>query len=256
VVDKLKDKVAIVTGAGSGIGRSSAKLFANEGARVVVADIAKQLGKETVEIIQAEGGEANFIESDVSKPDSVENLIRVTVETYHSIDVLFNNAGINLEKTVTETSEQEFNRVIDINLKGVFFCSKFAIPEMISRGGGAIINTASIRGLVPQFHLAAYCASKGAVVLLTKAMALDYGPKKIRVNCICPGPIQTPMHDAFFATLKEPEKELREILKNVPLSRMGRPEDIAHTALFLASDDSSFITGATIVVDGGRILHV
>lgn len=254
---KLEGKVAVVTGAGSGIGRASASLFGKEGAKVIVADIDRKSGTETTQMIISNGGEASFVETDVSRPDAVEKLVRETVASYGGLNALFNNAGTNLEKTVHETSDQEFERVIGINLKSVFLCSKFAISHMLSAGtGGVILNTASIRGLVPQHHLSVYSASKAGVVLLTKSMALDYGSKGIRVNCICPGAIRTPMNDAFLATLQHPELHVQETLKRIPLSRMGEPEDIARVALFLASDDSSYITGATIVVDGGRILSV
>lgn len=253
---RLKDKVAIITGAGSGIGRASAVLFAKEGAKVAVADIVRKGSLETVKMIRNSGGDATFVETDVSRASDVERMVKTTVEKYGKLDILFNNAGINLEKTVTDTTEEELNKVIDINLKGVFLCSRYAIPEMIRNSGGVIINTASIRGLVGQFHLAAYCASKGAVVLLTKAMALDYGPYNIRVNCICPGGIQTPMHEAFLATVADPEREMREMLKKIPLGRIGQPEDVAHAALFLASDESFYITGVALPVDGGRMQHV
>jgi NAD(P)-dependent dehydrogenase (short-subunit alcohol dehydrogenase family) len=252
----LQNRVALITGAGSGIGRASAVLFAQEGAKVVVADFVRQSGLETVAMIKKNGGEAVFVEADVSKVMDAERMVNTAVETYGKLDILFNNAGINLEKTVTETSEEEWDRVLNINLKGVFLCSKYAIPEMIRNGGGVIINTASIRGLVGQYHESAYCASKGGIVLLTKAMAIDYGPSNIRVNCICPGVIETPMHLAFLATLADPKREEQEMLKKIPLGRMGQPEDVAKVALFLASDESAYLTGLTIPVDGGRIQHV
>ena len=253
---RLKDRVAIITGAGSGIGRASAILFAKEGAKVVVADFVPQSGLETVDIIKKNGGEAISVDADISKASEAEKTVKSAVKIYGKLDILFNNAGINLERTVTETTEPEWDRVQNINLKGVFLCSKYAIPEMIRGGGGVIINTASIRGLVGQYHLAAYCASKGGVVLLTKAMALDYGSNNIRVNCICPGGIETPMHLAFLATLKDPELEVQETLKKIPLGRMGQPEDVAWVALFLASDESAYLTGLAIPVDGGRVQHV
>jgi len=253
---RLKDRVAIITGAGSGIGRASAILFAKEGAKVVVADFVPQSGLETVDIIKKNGGEAISVDADISKASDAEKTVKSAVKIYGKLDILFNNAGINLERTVTETTEPEWDRVQNINLKGVFLCSKYAIPEMIRGGGGVIINTASIRGLVGQYHLAAYCASKGGVVLLTKAMALDYGSNNIRVNCICPGGIETPMHLAFLATLKDPELEVQETLKKIPLGRMGQPEDVAWVALFLASDESAYLTGLAIPVDGGRVQHV
>jgi NAD(P)-dependent dehydrogenase (short-subunit alcohol dehydrogenase family) len=253
---RLEKRVAIVTGAGSGIGRASALLFAKEGAKVVVADFVRDSGQQTVSLIKNEGGESIFVESDVSHAVDAQRLVNTAIETYGKLDILFNNAGINLEKTVTETSEDDWSRVINVNLKGVFLCSKYAIPEMIRNGGGVIINTASIRGLVGQYHLAAYCASKGGVVLLTKAMALDYGQDNIRVNCVCPGGIETPMHKAFLATLAHPERETEEMLKKIPLGRIGEPEDVARVALFLASDESAYLTGLAIPVDGGRIQHV
>ena len=253
---RLEKRVAIVTGAGSGIGRASALLFAKEGAKVIVADFVRDSGQQTVSLIKNEGGESIFVESDVSHAVDAQRLVNTAIETYGKLDILFNNAGINLEKTVTETSEDDWSRVINVNLKGVFLCSKYAIPEMIRNGGGVIINTASIRGLVGQYHLAAYCASKGGVVLLTKAMALDYGQDNIRVNCVCPGGIETPMHKAFLATLVHPERETEEMLKKIPLGRIGEPEDVARVALFLASDESAYLTGLAIPVDGGRIQHV
>lgn len=250
----LKGKVAIITGAGSGIGRASAVLFAKERAKVVVADVVRKRGSETAKLITGKGGEATFVEMDVTKASDIERMVRIGVEKYGKIDILFNNAGINLEKTITDTTEEEFNRVIDINLKGVFLCSKYTIPKMILNGGGVIINIASIRGLIGQFHLAAYCASKGGVVLLTKAMAMDYAPNNIRVNCICPGTIKTGIYKALLAACADPEKEKLELLKNIPLGRMGEPEDVAHAGLFLALDESSHITGVVLPVDGGRML--
>lgn len=252
---RLKDKVAIITGASSGIGRASGVLFAKEGAKVIIVDIAQKGGLETVKMIRKNGGEATFVKTDVSRGSDVKRMVKATMEKYGKIDVLFNNAGINLEKTVTDTSEEEWDRVIDVNLKGAFLCSKNVIPEMMQKDGGVIINTASMFGLVGQVHESAYCASKGGMVLLTKAMALDYGPYNIRVNCICPDMIQTPIHEAFIATLAEPEREVPEMLKTIPLSRFGQPEEIARAALFLASDESSYITGVALPVNGGRMQH-
>jgi NAD(P)-dependent dehydrogenase (short-subunit alcohol dehydrogenase family) len=252
---RLKDKVAIITGAGSGIGRASAILFAKEGAKVVVADIACDGGLETVNIIKNNNGEAFFVETDVSKSKDVKKMIKMTLEKFGRLNVLFNNAGISLEKNVTDTTEEELDKVIDVNLKGAFLCSKYALPNMIHIGGGVIVNTASIRGLTAQFHLAAYCASKGGVVLLTKAMAIDYGKFNIRVNCVCPGAIQTPLWDDSMVTIEDPEQEMKEVLKKIPLKLMGRPEDVAQAALFLASDESSYISGVALPVDGGRVLY-
>ena len=253
---RLKGRVAVVTGSGSGIGRASAVLFAKEGAKVVVVDCVREGGLKTVDMISNIGGESVFVEADVSKTADVQGMVRSALKKFGRIDIVFNNAGINLEKAVTDTSEQEWDKIMDVNLKGVFLCSKYAIPEMIRGGGGVIINTASIRGLVGQYHESAYCASKGGVVLLTRAMALDYGCHNIRVNCICPGAILTPLTQAFLDSSPDPEREVQETLKKIPLGRMGEPEDVARVALFLASDESAYLTGLAIPVDGGRIQNV
>jgi len=255
-MDLLLDKVAIVTGSGSGIGRSSAILFANEGAKVVVADCNSKSGLEVVERIKTSGGESIFVETDVSSSTDAQRLVKESVSAYGKIDILFNNAGINLEKTVIQTTEEEFDRVIDVNLKGVFLCSKYVIPEMIRNGGGVIINTSSIRGLVADKQLSAYCASKAGVVLLTKAMAIDFASDHIRVNCICPGQILTAMGEAYLASFSDPEAEKRKIAEKIPLLRLGSPQDVAEAALFLASEKASFITGIALPVDGGRLQRV
>ena len=253
---RLKGRVAVVTGSGSGIGRASAVLFAKEGAKVVIVDCVRESGLKTVDMISKIGGESVFVEADVSKTADVQGMVRSALKKFGRIDIVFNNAGINLEKAVTDTSEQEWDKIMDVNLKGVFLCSKYAIPEMIRGGGGVIINTASIRGLVGQYHESAYCASKGGVVLLTRAMALDYGCQNIRVNCICPGAILTPLTQAFLDSSPDPEREVQETLKKIPLGRMGQPVDVARVALFLASDESAYLTGLAIPVDGGRIQNV
>lgn len=237
---KLSGKVALITGAGRGIGRVTAILFAREGAKIVVADIDSKAGEETVKLIAASGGQAIFTRTDVSKATEVDRMIRKTIKTYNRLDVLFNNAGIELIGRVEGVDESDWDRVVDINLKSVFLCSKFAIPRMIAQGGGVIINTASMAGLFGLAEEAAYCASKGGVIALTKAMAIDTAPNNIRVNCICPGPIAT--------RLTRPRKA---IINRVPMGRIGKPDEIATVALFLASEDSSFITGEDIFVDGG-----
>lgn len=248
---RLKDKVAIITGSGSGIGCASAVLFAKEGAKVVVADIVRKGGLETVEMIMENRGDAIFVETDVTNKTDVERMVKTAVEKYGKLDILYNNAGFNLEKTVTDTTEEEWNKVLDVNLKSVFLCSKYAIPELIRNGGGAIINTASMVGVLGALHESAYCAAKAGVILLTKAMALDYGPYKIRVNCVSPGGIKTPMHNEFIATLPESERDKLEKHSTNPLRRIGQPEEVAYTALFLASDEASYISGVTLPVHGG-----
>lgn len=237
---RLKGKVALITGAGRGIGRATAILFARNGAKVVVADIDSKEGEETVDLIKAAGGEATFVKVDVSKATDAERVVKATIEKYGKLDILFNNAGIELESRVEDMSESDWDRLININLKGMFLCSKYAIPQMLKQGGGVIINTASTAGFQGLGHEAAYCASKGGVIALTKAMAVDYAADNIRVNCICPGPIATRLTPPRQSTIKK-----------IPLGRIGKPEEIANVALFLASEESSFVTGHALVADGG-----
>jgi len=247
---KLDEKVAIITGASQGIGRASALLFAKEGAKVVVADITVSGGEETVSMIKETGGEACFIKTDVSIEDDVKKMIKAAMDNYGKLDILFNNAGI-VEKIVPthETQVSEWDRTINVNLRGVFLGMRFAIPEMLKIGGGAIINTASGAGLVGLAGSASYCASKGGVVQLTKAAALDYATQNIRVNCICPGTIWTPIIERFTGGSEE---ALQQNVKYFsPMDRFGKPEEIAQAALFLACDDSSYITGIPMPVDGG-----
>jgi NAD(P)-dependent dehydrogenase (short-subunit alcohol dehydrogenase family) len=246
---KLKGKVALITGSGSGIGRASAVLFAREGARVVLVDYNEDNGRETLKIIQENGGEAMFIHADVSKGSDAEKMVREAVKKYGRLDILFNNAGKGLVKTVPDTTEEEWDILIDTNLKGVFLGSKYAIPEMAKNGRGAIINTASISGLVGHRNSAAYCASKGGIIMLTKAMAGDHAPQNIRVNCICPGHVLTPQLEPLIRSI--PKSSTEAIVKRYPLGRLGSPEDIAYAALYLASDESSWVTGSALVIDGG-----
>jgi len=251
---KLDGRVALITGAGSGIGRATALLFAEEGAKIAVADCASEGGQETVELIKAAGGQAIFVAADVSKAVDVEMMVNITMDTFGRLDILFNNAGVGgLMIPTWDTTEEAWDSVIDINLKGVFLGSKYALPVMISQGGGVIINTASITAIVGAPGLPAYCASKGGVAQLTKTIALESAKHNIRVNCICPGMIQTAMSDSpFLADAADRQAHIQAFLETIPLGRLGRPEDIAKTALFLASDDSSYMTGAALVVDGGR----
>jgi NAD(P)-dependent dehydrogenase (short-subunit alcohol dehydrogenase family) len=250
---KLDGKVAIVTGSATGIGRSIAVLFAENGAKVVVAtDLNTKGGEETVRLIKNTKGDAIFVRADISKTLDVQNLIRKTVEEYGRLNILCNNAGINPTGTVVDTSEELFDRVININLKGVFLGMKYAIPEMLKARGGSIVNIASVNGLVGNRNEAAYDASKGGVVLLTQATALDFGSKNIRVNAICPGVVETPLLHKYITDFPQPEKFLAELsAMNAGFKRLLRPKEIASMALFLASDDSSGVTGAAYVVDGG-----
>ena len=248
---KLGGKVAVVTGAGAGIGRTSALLFAREGAAVTVADLDAGAGEAAAAQIRGEGGEAVFVPVDVADSGQVERMVRVTVETFGRVDVLFNNAGVNFPATVVDVGEEAWQRSLDVNLKGVMLGCRHAIPEMLKTGGGSIVNTASMLGLVASPRQAPYAAAKGAVVMLTRQMAIDYATRNIRVNCLCPSEVNTEMNRRFIAESPNPEAELRRVLARIPLDRMAEPEEIAAAALFLASDDSSYITGVALPVDGG-----
>lgn len=248
---KLRGKVAVITGAGAGIGRASALLFAREGAAVVVADLDYGAGEETVARIRREGGEAAFVPVDVAESDQVERMIRSTVETWGRVDVLFNNAGVNFAASVVEITDEMWRRSLDVNLKGVMLGCHHAIPEMLKTGGGSIVNSASMLGLVASPRQAPYAAAKGAVVMLTRQVAVDYAQRNIRVNCLCPSEVNTEMNRRFVAQSPDPEATLRRVLARIPMDRMAEPEEIASAALFLASDDSSYITGVALPVDGG-----
>jgi len=246
---RMKDKVAVITGAKSGIGLATARRFAAEGAELVAADV-KDASKEVRELVEA-GGQARFVQADVSSASQVETLVQEALSAYGRVDVLVNIAGIELSKKVTDTTDSEWDRLMDINLKGVFLCSRAAIPLMQRQGGGAIVNVASELGLVGGSEIAAYCASKGGVVQLTKAMAIDHAAEGIRVNCVCPGPVATALLEATIAASFNPEEERRSILNKTLLKRLGRPDEIANVILFVASDESSYMTGSVVVVDGG-----
>jgi NAD(P)-dependent dehydrogenase (short-subunit alcohol dehydrogenase family) len=248
---KLKNKVALITGAGSGIGRATAILFAKEGAKVVVADIVKEAAEETVKLIKEAGGDAIFAIADVTKASDVQKMIETAMNYYGRLDILVNNAGVNIMAPISETSEELWDKIININLKGVFLGCKYAAPVMIKQGGGVIINTASTFAFVGALNFSAYCASKGGVAAFTRALALELAPYKIRVNCICPGTIETPLVKQIWEKSGKPEEMRESRLKLHPIGRLGKPEDVANAALFLASDDSSFITGTALFVDGG-----
>jgi len=250
VAMELENKVAIVTGGCSGNGSSIAELLAREGAQVLIGDIRED--QRTLARINARGGTAAlFVQTDVRKSLDVQNLVDKAIANYGTIDVVCNDAGIELVRPLIQTTEEEWNRVLDTNLKGMFLVSKFALPHLIKKKKGSIINIASQLGLVGLERLAAYCASKGGVIMLTKAMAVEYGTYGIRVNCICPGAIETPMMERELELEKNPEEAKRHFINLHPIGRLGRPEEVAEAALFLASDRSSFITGSALVVDGG-----
>lgn len=248
---RLKGKVALITGGTSGIGEATALLFTREGAKVAVTGRSEERGDKVVEKIQESGGSAIFVRTDVRLAADCQRAVGSVVKTFGHLDILFNNAGIFYAHTALDCSEEEWDLQIDINLKGTFLMSKFALPVMIAQGGGVIINNSSGWGLVGGDKAVAYCASKGGVVLLTKAMAIDHGRQGIRVNCICPGDVETPMlpEDAKFRGMKW-EVYIAGCAQR-PMGRAGTADEIAKVALFLASDDSSFMTGAAIAVDGG-----
>jgi len=248
---KLKDKVAIVTGAGEGIGKGIATVFFREGAKVVVADLDEEAGKKTAEEISRSGGDAFFVKCDVSNEEQVKAMIRAAVYRYGRINVLVNNAGIGVYKTVLDTTSEEWDRCLAVNLKGVFLCSKYTIPHIRAAGGGAIVNVASVHAYQNVGGTAPYAASKGGVVALTRVMAIDHGRDKIRVNAICPGWIDTPLTERIFAGAVDPVKAKQEVERRQILGRLGTPEDVGEAAAFLASDEASYITGASLMVDSG-----
>jgi len=247
---RLADKVAIITGSASGMGKYAAELFANEGASVVVTDIAEKDGEETARAIRDAGGKAIFVKANVAVEGEVERMVNAAVDTFGRVDVLYNNAGIMPAEdgSVTDISETTWDRIIDINLKSAYLCSKYAIPHMVKQGNGSIINVASFVAFmgctVPQD---AYTASKGGMLSLTKSFAVQYGRHGIRCNAVCPGPIETPL--LRFLWTSEEARDLR--LNRIPLGRFGEAKDIVYMALYLASDESSWTTGAWLMVDGG-----
>jgi len=253
---KLKDRVAIVTAAGSGVGRASACLFATEGAKVMVTDIDPATGQETVKMIKDAGGEATFLKVDVALVADLEDMIKQTVEAYGRLDILFNNAGIP-GPSGFDISEEQYDRAMDVLLKGAFFATKFAVPEMRNSGGGNVLYTSSTSSIRPSPRSVVYAIGKAAMNHMMRNFAVILGKDNIRVNCICPGSVDTPMMSEF-AGLPRGQRIPSELLeagaKSFPLGRIGQPEDMAKAALFLISDDSSYITGGVVVVDGGMSL--
>jgi NAD(P)-dependent dehydrogenase (short-subunit alcohol dehydrogenase family) len=247
-------KTAVVTGAGSGIGRASAERFAAEGANVVVADIVAETGRETVDLIEDAGGDATFVEVDVCDFESVENMVDVAVDTYGSLDFAHNNAGILTGFAgVTDIEDAQWDKLMDINLKGIWACLKAELPVMEAQGSGAIVNTASESGLVGMGGLASYSASKHGVVGLTKTVALEYATRGIRVNAIAPGPTNTNIQSGMSGGGDPSEMEFdTSAMIDVPMDRIADPEEMAGAVAFLCSDDASYISGHTLPVDGGQ----
>ena len=249
----LIGKRALVTGGASGIGRATAELFAQEGAWVALLDIDGQQGGEVVGGILDDGGKAIFISADVSRALDCQSAVSQVVDAFGGIDILYNGAGVIRRATALELDEDDWDLVMDVNAKSVYLMCKYAIPIMVREGGGAIVNTASGWGLVGGPQAVAYCAAKGAVVQLTRAMAIDHGPENIRVNCVCPGDTDTPMLRVEAQQLGEAEADFMHAAAARPLQRVGSPQEIAEAVLYLVSDAASFVSGTTLVVDGGGL---
>jgi len=250
---RLENKIALITGGTSGIGEATAVLFAREGAKVAITGRSEDRGHGVADKIVSQGGKAIFVRTDVRRAEECRRAVNETLLVFGPVDILFNNAGVFYPHTILDCTEEEWDLQMDINLKGTFLMSKAALPGMLEQGSGVIINNSSGWGIAGGDAAVAYCASKGGVVLLTKAMAIDHGRQGIRVNCICPGDVDTPMlpEDARMRGLKW--EDYLAGCANRPLGRIGTTDEIAKAALFLASDDSSFMTGAALVVDGGGL---
>lgn len=251
---RLFNKAAIITGAGEGIGRAAALRFAGEGARVVVVDINSDTAHESVLQIEAAGGSAVAVAADVSLPADAERIAETSLSRFGRVDVLYNNAAITSLKPVATIDDDELDRVLAVNVKSLFYMCRAVLPAMHRQGGGAIVNNASITGIVGAPGMAAYATAKGAIITFTRTLALEEAEKGIRVNCICPASIDTAMLRRSFESTADPEQARRNNIKRHPLGRLGTPEDVANLALFLASDEASFITGGTYVIDGGATL--
>lgn len=248
---RIEGKACVVTGAGSGIGKAIAERFAEEGGQILCVDVNGETATQTAAAIQAAGGTAAAFSADISDDQQAQAFIDRCVERYGRLDVLVNNAGVNLPGTFHEVSNAEIDRTIDINLKGTIYCSRAAIPQMLKQGGGNIVNISSVNGLVSEPFLCLYSASKGGIVMLTRGIALDYAKQGIRCNCICPGWVDTPINYAHAELLGGIDKVYASVDQFQPIGRPGEPREIAHLALFLASDEASLMTGSIITADGG-----
>ncbi len=248
---KLAHRVTVITGAGSGIGRAMALRFASEGARILATDVNGGAAQETSSMVVEAGGTCKPLTVDVTQPEQVRAMIEQALSEYGRIDILCNNAGIGSTTGVVECEPDEWDRVMTVNVKSVFLGCKYALPHMIEQGGGVIINTASVAGMIGIPKRASYCASKGAVIALTRQMAIEYVGQGIRVNCVCPGTVGSPWVDRLLQQADDPAAARQALEKRQPMGRLGTPEEVAAAALYLASDDAAFITGTGLVLDGG-----
>lgn len=253
---RLQGKVAIVTGHGSGIGQAIATRFANEGAAVLGVDWNRAAGEQVTSEIAQAGGTIVFHEADVSQESAVQGMIAACLERFGHLDVLVNNAAVQYEVALHETTPVQWQRMIDVNLGGVFLGCKYAIPAMIAQRGGVIINMSSVMGLVADPKLAVYCATKGGILAMTRAIAIAYGRQGIRATCICPGDVDTPLNQVYFNSYPDPAAARATIEEHYPLGRIATPDEIARVAVFLASDDATFITGTHVLVDGGVLSKI
>ncbi|MBV9279361.1 MAG: SDR family oxidoreductase [Chloroflexi bacterium] len=246
---RLEDKVTLITGAGSGIGQAMARLFAQEGSAVFAADLDEGAAQETVR--QIIHGNSQAFGGDVSRTEDVRRMVDACLQRFGRVDILCNNAGIGSTQTVVDTPEEVWDRVFEVNVRGTYLCCKYVIPHMIEAGGGVIVNIASVAGLVGLKNRAAYCASKGALVTLTKAVAVDHVSQNVRCNCICPGTVDSPWVQRLLGAAPDPAAERAALVARQPMGRLGTPEEVARAALYLASDDAAFVTGSALVIDGG-----
>jgi NAD(P)-dependent dehydrogenase (short-subunit alcohol dehydrogenase family) len=250
---KLTGRVGLLTGTATGIGRAGAALFAREGAALVTLDSNEEEGRRTVAGIEQAGGRAVFVHGDVSRPDDVQRAVTTAVDTYGKLDLVWSNAGVGVFKTVPETSVDEWDFIVGVNLKGAFLVGKYAIPELIRAGGGTVVITGSVNSFAADRQWAAYCATKGGVLMLARAMALDHAPEHVRVNCVCPGSVDTALQERWLrarSNLAYADAVAADQAAH-PLGRYATPEEVARAALFLSCDDSAFTTGSAVMVDGG-----